>query len=342
MIGNSQRLRAFFKPISQAMYNFEPKVVRNTLEYAFAPDATIHLCHPIGDLCGPAALYEQAYEPLLAAIPDLERRDTLIMAGNSRSGDNWIGCLGYFTGTFRLPWLDIPPTGHFCSIRYHEFYRVVDEQIVEMQAIWDIPELMMQANAWPMAPSLGREWLVPGPATEDGLTLGTDSEALTRKSEQVVFDMCSSLGKFADEGLEGMRLNDYWHPRCSWYGPAGIGSCRRLEGFRNWHQIPFLRGMPNRVGDPEKGFMFADNNYVGFTAWPGMHMTISDDGWLGIPPVNKKISMCSLDFWRVESGLIRENWVLIDVLDTYRQVGVDVLARMREFNKARGLAPMEP
>jgi hypothetical protein len=33
--------------------------------------------------------------------------------------------------------------------------------------------------------------------------------------------------------------------------------------------------------------------------------------------------------------LIRENWVLVDLLHVYRQIGVDVLARMREFNKAR-------
>ena len=45
--------------------------------------------------------------------------------------------------------------------------------------------------------------------------------------------------------------------------------------------------------------------------------------------------MRSLDFWRVENGLIRENWVLVDLLDAYAQLGVDVFRRLREFNKAR-------
>jgi hypothetical protein len=45
----------------------------------------------------------------------------------------------------------------------------------------------------------------------------------------------------------------------------------------------------------------------------------------------------SLDFWRCEKGLIRENWVLIDLLDVYDQLGIDVLGRMREFNNAKGL-----
>jgi uncharacterized protein YkvS len=32
---------------------------------------------------------------------------------------------------------------------------------------------------------------------------------------------------------------------------------------------------------------------------------------------------------------IGEHCVLVDILDAYRQLGVDVLARMREVNKAR-------
>jgi hypothetical protein len=81
--------------------------------------------------------------------------------------------------------------------------------------------------------------------------------------------------------------------------------------------------------------MFADADYVAFTAWPGMRMTISGDGWLGIAPSNQAITMRSLDFWRCENGLIRENWVLIDLLHVYHQIGVDVFSRMRELTYAR-------
>ena len=64
-------------------------------------------------------------------------------------------------------------------------------------------------------------------------------------------------------------------------------------------------------------------------------MTVTGDGWLGIAPSGRKITMRSLDFWRCEGGVIRENWVLIDLLHVYDQLGVDVFARLREFNKAR-------
>jgi len=33
--------------------------------------------------------------------------------------------------------------------------------------------------------------------------------------------------------------------------------------------------------------------------------------------------------------LIRENWVLIDLLDIYRQIGINIFDRIKEFNKAR-------
>jgi predicted ester cyclase len=335
-------LRALLTPLRRAQYDFEERAVRGELGRLLTDDARVQLCCPLDTVIGPDAFYDRAYRDLLAAMPDLERRDTIVIAGPTPKGDEWVGCCGYYTGTFRRPWLDIPATGHMASIRFHEFYRVVGAKVVEIQSIWDIPELMMQAGAWPMAPSLGREWHVPGPASEDGLARHERDEELSRHAFAIVFDMCAHLGKFAESGVEGMRLPAFWHPRCSWYGPSGIGTCRGIEGFRNWHQIPFLRGMPNRVGNAAAGHMFADNGYVGFTAWPGMSMTISEDGWLGIPPVDREITMRSLDFWRVEGDRIRENWVLVDLLDVYRQIGVDVLRRMREFNKARGPAPMEP
>jgi hypothetical protein len=93
--------------------------------------------------------------------------------------------------------------------------------------------------------------------------------------------------------------------------------------------------MPDRHAFLEKGVMFGDGEYVGFTAWPGGIATLSGDGWLGIPPANQRFTRRSLDFWRCENGLIRENWVLVDLLHIYDQLGVDVLVRMREITVAR-------
>jgi predicted ester cyclase len=328
---NKELVRA----LRRALYDYEPGSVRAALSRAFRKDAKVHLAYPFEDLDGAEDLYEAAFLPLATAMPDLERRDTIVMAGGSERGNDWVGCCGFYAGTFVAPWLDIPPTGHVAAMRFHEFFRVEDGRVAEMQALWDIPEVMMQAGAWPMAPSLGREWQVPAPATQNGIVPSPRDADRSEASRALVSDMLAGLGEFASGGVEAMRLADFWHPRFNWYGPAGIGTGRGISGFRNMHQIPFLNAMPDRVGTLGRGDLFGDGEYVGFTAWPGMRATITGDGWLGIAPSGQKITLRSLDFWRCEDGLIRENWVLVDLLDVFHQIGVDVFARLREFNKAR-------
>ena len=286
----------------------------------------VHLAHPFETLDGGAGWWDAALGPLLAAMPDLERRETIRIEGRDARGALWIGCCGSWCGTFAAPFLGIPPTRRMAAMRLHEFFRIEDGAVAEVQALWDLPELMMQAGAWPMAPSLGREWHVPAPATQDGLAPdGPGDEALG-----IVRDMLVSLGN-SPRGERAMDLPRFWHPACSWYGPSGIGTARGIDGFRRHHQSPFLAAMPDRVGDPAGGHLFAQGAYVGFTAWPGMRMTLTGGGWLGLPAGGQPLTMRSLDFWRVERGLIRENWVLVDLLDVHAQLGVDVLARMREM-----------
>ena len=293
---------------------------------------------PFGDMEGPQALYENCYALLLQAMPDLERRDWIVIGGATEHGDNWIGCGGHYSGTFVAPWLDIPPTGHLAHMRFHEFFRFVDGKVAEIQSLWDIPEMMMQANAWPMAPSLGLEYHIPGPATLDGIVKGPWNEKQAETSCSLIVDMLTHMKRHPSQGgPEMMEMDRFWHAKMNWYGPAGIGTGRGISGFRNWHQIPFLNAMPDRGQyiDEITYHFFGDKNYAAVTGWPNMIQTVTDDGWMGIAPSGKKITMCSLDFWRIENGLIRENWVMVDLLDAYRQLGVDVLARMREFNKTR-------
>lgn len=322
-------------PLRAALYDFEPEAAKAALDAAFAPDARVSLSWPFEDLEGPRGLFDGPLAALHHAIPDLERRDAIVMAGRTQTGETWVGCCGCYAGGFTRPFLEIPPTGHFATMRFHEFYRVAEGRVFEFQGLWDIPELMFQAGAWPMAPALGRSWYSPGPVTSDGLAIVNRNESHADESLRLVSDMLAGLARFAGGGVEAMRLSDYWHPRCSWYGPFGIGTCRGIEGFRNWHQIPFLNALPDRVGTDANGGLFADGDYVAVTGWPNMEATITGDGWMGIAPAGQKITMRSLDFWRCENGLIRENWVLVDLLSVWSQIGVDVLARMREFNKAR-------
>lgn len=333
--------KAALDPLRAALYDIDLDAAGAALDQLMAPDAEVHLASPFEDLDGPAGFLADAIAPLATALPDLERRDVIVMAGPDPEGAAWVGCCGNYVGTFVAPWLDIPPTGRPVAMRFHEFYRFDDGRVVEMQALWDLPEMMLQAGVWPMVPSLGRDWPAPAPATQDGLSIGPWDAERSTASKDVVVAMLGDMGRHPVEPVEAMRLDHWWHPRFSWYGPAGIGTGRGVDGFRRFHQIPFLNALPDRRGGYRgESHFFGDGDYVGVTAWPGMAMTVTGDGWLGIPPTGQAITMRSLDFWRVEDVVgpdgertkqIRENWVLVDLLHVYDQLGVDVLARMREL-----------
>lgn len=331
-------LKSLLRPYQTALAIYETAAAAEAMSALFSPTAEVKLCHPFGTASGPKALLA-ALAPLQAAMPDLERRDMIVLAGTSPEGQDWIGTCGNFMGTFTAPWLGIPPTGHLTHMRYHEFFRVEGGKIVEMQAIWDIPEVMMQAGVWPMVPQLGKFLCTPAPMTQDGLTASGDGSATMHH----VLDMLTALCRHPKEPAEAMELGRFWHSRFNWYGPAGIGTARGISGFRHWHQIPFLQAMPDRGLDPEglHSHWIAEGAYTCETGWPNMRLTITQDGWLGIPPSGKQITLRSLDFWRMEGGLIRENWVLVDLLDMYAQLGVDVFARLQMFTKARNLGPLE-
>ena len=331
-------LKSVIKPLQSAMMDFAELPVRSALNNLITPKAKLQICYPFGELIGPESLYEGAYSQLFNSIPDLERRDMITMAGTTPEGQDWVGTMGNYMGTFVKPWLNIPATGHLTHMRFHEFFKIEDGAVSEMQAIWDIPEVMVQARAWPLAPQLGSFLCTPAPMTQDGLCISGNGDMALKRVLAMLTDLCRHP---AEGGPEIMRLSTHWHSKFNWYGPTGIGTARGITGFRNWHQIPFLRGMPDRKLDAMGDLMshwISEGNYVCETGWPNMRLTLSDDGWMGLPPVEKEVLMRSLDFWRVEDGLIRENWVLVDLLDIYRQLGLDVFLRLSEFNKAKSLA----
>ena len=138
--------KKIIKKFRSELANFTEKGVRNALHELLLPDTDIHMPFPFGDLVGPNDLFDICYAPLFDAMPDLERRDWIVIGGRTEHCDNWVGCGGHYVGTFVGPWLDIPPTGHLTHMRFHEFYRFHQGRVVEIQTLWDIPEVMMQAK----------------------------------------------------------------------------------------------------------------------------------------------------------------------------------------------------
>jgi hypothetical protein len=157
--------------------------------------------------------------------------------------------------------------------------------------------------------------------------------------------MQASLGAYDDtlgagrDGLLSMPQKQYWHPRMMWYGPSGIGTTRGLQGFVDHHQLPFRTAFPRNPALPQAPGMgrhggshyvrIGDGRYSATGGWPSRHMLHQGGGWLGLGATGRAITMRVMDFYLADQGLIRENWVPIDLLDVLLQMDVDVLARVR-------------
>ena len=111
--------------------------------------------------------------------------------------------------TFLKKFLNIPPTGHLAHMRYHEFFRFENGKIVEIQAIWDIPELMMLARAWPMAPQLGAYLCTPGPIMGDGLNVTGSGKDSIETIKKMLSDLCRYP---ANPDPKIMKLKIYLQP----------------------------------------------------------------------------------------------------------------------------------
>ena len=85
-----------------ALYDCDAGRLRGQLAEIFAPDCLVQIANPLETLDGVASLYEQAYAPLLRALPDLERRDFIVMAGESQ-GANWVAAADIIWASSRVP-----------------------------------------------------------------------------------------------------------------------------------------------------------------------------------------------------------------------------------------------
>ncbi|WP_311172157.1 ester cyclase [Halobellus ordinarius] len=282
---------------------------------------------PIDELAGRTELVEEFWRPLLRAFPDLEKNDYVLFGGEFE-GDEWVCATGTFVGTFENDWLDIPATGHATWLRYGEFHRFEDGKIVETRTIIDVLDVLRQAG-YRFVPSLASEVIIPGPSTQDGVLLEPQDEEDSRQTMELVEGMLfDGLNSYEEQGLENMGMEQYWHEDFMWYGPAGIGSTRGIEGFQEFHQNPFLEAFPDReVGHHDA--RLAEGNYCASTGWPAVVGTHLGDGFLGLPATGNSADMRVIDVWRREGDLLAENWVFIDLIDLLDQLGVDVFERLR-------------
>ena len=257
----------------------------------YHPDVLWHGPHPINAHKGAQAVLSAYWQPLLHALPDLERHDDILIAGNFNGGA-WVGATGYYTGTFANAWLGIPANGGILNVRFGEFSRIESGRVCEVYLILDILDVLRQAGRWPRGLPLspGVVDRVPGPSSDDGTALTKADAADSTASLQLVEAMIKGLMRYDRQTLESMGMTRFWSQNMMWYGPAGTGSTRGLKGFEQYHQIPFLKGFSDRKGGNHVA-RFGDAKYTCSTGWPSIYATHNGDDWMGIPATNKKITI---------------------------------------------------
>jgi len=149
---------------------------------------------------------------------------------------------------------------------------------------------------WPLAPSLGAAEMWPGPVTADGMVLAPQDPQQSAASIKLVLGMHETINSYDDnldnsrDGLLNMRQKDFWHPKMMWYGPAGIGAARGLEGYVDAHQLPFRRAFPNRVAVGHY-VRFGDGKYAATGGWPSVQARHTGGNWLGLPPSGREVRL---------------------------------------------------
>ena len=296
-----------------------------------APDTVWDVAHPINRLEGVEAVLDGLLRPLRRALSEVRRRDEIFIGGSNRRGSgDWVASVTHYVGNFTAPLAGIAPNDRLVFLRSGEFYRIEDGRIAEAKLIIDFLDLMRQVGRFPLPSMAGTEMLFPGPATHDGVLPGHRGRA--DDTLDVVEWMLADLTHydpetFLSEGQIGQ--GGYWHDDMLWYGPGGIGSNYRWSGFVKDHREPFLIAFPDRVGGNHY-CRIGDGDYAAVGGWPSMTMTHKGD-YLGVEATGKSLTLRVMDFYRCADGRIMENWVLLDYLDLFQQMGVDLTARAKEM-----------
>lgn len=299
-----------------------------------APDAAWDVSAPVDRVEGREAVMERVVGPLRAALAGLHRRDLLVIGGLNRRtpdthpglglGGRWVACVTHYVGNHVAPLWGVAPSGSLAFLRAGEFHMLDDAgRIVLSRIILDLPDLMRQAGRDPYGTRLGTETTFPAPATQDGLCPETDGgEASLDVVERMLGDLHAydpETGESAGQTGEGGA----WADGMMWYGPAGVGSTYRWDGFTRDHRMPFLRAFPDRKGGNHY-CRIGDGAYAAISGWPSMTMTHRGD-YLGAAATGRALTLRVMDFYRVAGGRIAENWVMLDYVDLMRQMGRDVL-----------------
>lgn len=333
---NKQRVWGFWEVLDEA----DDQASADLLHGYVSPDLVWHGFDPVNELRGLDAFLADFWLPLRHSFPGFQRQTHIFMGGKSSGridgqgdGRMWVAGTGYLNGTFKNDYLGIPANQESVKIRWCEFCRVEQDQIVESYFLLDLIDLMQQAGLQVLPPSRGIDGMYPPPRANDGVMLDTQDEQTSAHTlehiRRFIFD---ALNSYDQSELKSMGIADYFHPNVQWYGPGGIGACLSLKAFEDNHQRHWLHAYPDRrVQDLDA--LIAEGPYSGGPGWAGVKATHTGE-YLGVAATNRPVEFNGLDFWKLENDVYVENWVFVDMIHLFRQFGIDLFERLARQKEA--------
>lgn len=325
------------KALVQAHYadleNATKKDVGQILARRMAPDCLWRGVTPFEVQHGPEAITRTFWDPFLTSFRSVQRREDIFFAGrNEIDGFSsvWTMSMGHLLALFDAPFLHIPATRKLVMLRYAEFNRVEEGQVVETAFFCDPLHLMTQAGLRRFPDQTAQHLVQPGPRTHDGLQFGPCSP---REGEATLGLIDRMIGSIDDANLNPKartpqeELAENWTDDMIWWGPEGIGATYTIDRYIEQHQKPFRHGIGRRVFNGHLCRM-AEGTYGGFFGWPNLTLE-NENGFMGIAPTEGTADMRVVDIYRRAGDKLAENWIFIDMLHFLKMQGVDVLEELR-------------
>ncbi len=132
-------------------------------------------------------------------------------------------------------------------------------------------------------------------------------------TRQVILRMEAALGDNAND------METHFHDDFRWMGNQGSGTKNGLQAFRSNWQLPLRAAFTDRTYKTER-FICEGEWASCFGHIEGTH----SGAFMGIAATGKRVKIPYMDFWKVEEGRIKDNWVSVDFAAVLAQLGRDV------------------
>ena len=323
-----QSEKALARAHHAVLHDSTPDTVATALARHTHPDWHWRGMHPWHEQHGAKAVAGAFWQPFLRAMSRVQRREDVFFAGRNQIDgfqSVWVVSMGHLMGLFDAPFLGLKPTRRITMLRYAEFHRIADGQIIETAFFCDLLHLMRQAGQYPLPAQTGAHLVQPGPATHDGLLYQPVPEA---EGAQTLDLICRMIGAITDHrqfATPEAELAQHWHDDMLWWGPEGIGATFGIPRYIEQHQRPFRTQLADRAFNGHIARL-AEGHFGGFFGWPNLSLT-PIGGYMGLP-AGPRADMRVVDIYRRDGGKLAENWIFIDMLHFLKMQGLDVLERL--------------